>query len=302
MKTIHTADGLTWQHITAPSTQQAETIGEKHGLHLRTAEEILSKNVASKVDIFDSYVYVVLHFPVLVEGKIRSSEIDCIVTKKTLISISYEEIPVITDLERQVEANTVLNNSSIGEHAGYLLYFLLSRLYRSVNDELLVDEHELRKLEREIFSGNHREMVTALSRANRELLDINQILADHKSVLPSLEAAGRELLGDDFQYRLKRIHGEYKRVNTKLNQLREILGELKQTNDSLLTTRQNEVMKIFTIMAFLTFPLSLMASVFGMDTQATPIIGHPYDFWIIVGAMLALVVIFLSYFYYKEWL
>ena len=61
-------------------------------------------------------------------------------------------------------------------------------------------------------------------------------------------------------------------------------------------------MQLFTIMAFLTFPLSLLSSIFGMNTQAMPITGQPYDFWIIVGAMAILVVIALSYFRFKKWL
>ncbi len=55
-------------------------------------------------------------------------------------------------------------------------------------------------------------------------------------------------------------------------------------------------------MAFVTFPLSLFASIFGMNTVATPILGHRLDFWIIVGFMLSAAVVFFSYFKYKKWL
>jgi Mg2+ and Co2+ transporter CorA len=55
-------------------------------------------------------------------------------------------------------------------------------------------------------------------------------------------------------------------------------------------------------MAFVTFPLTLFASLFGMNTEMTPIIGHPADFWIIVGIMLSAAITFFAYFKYKRWL
>jgi Mg2+ and Co2+ transporter CorA len=61
-------------------------------------------------------------------------------------------------------------------------------------------------------------------------------------------------------------------------------------------------MKILTIMAFLTFPLSLFSSLFGMNTTATPIIGNPHDFWIIVSIMMLAIITIVSYFRHKGWL
>ena len=77
---------------------------------------------------------------------------------------------------------------------------------------------------------------------------------------------------------------------------------LRETNNSLLTTKQNEVMKVFTIMAFVIFPLSLVAGIFGMNTAYIPIVGLPGDFWMVMGIMVVLGVLFLSFFMYKKWL
>jgi magnesium transporter len=70
----------------------------------------------------------------------------------------------------------------------------------------------------------------------------------------------------------------------------------------MLTTRQNEIIKNLTIMAFITFPLTLLSSMFGMNTTSSPILGHPADFWIIVGIMLSGGVGFFTFFKYKRWL
>jgi|AntRauTorcE11897_2_1112592.scaffolds.fasta_scaffold06492_1 magnesium transporter len=302
MKTLHTTENITWVHLTDPTPLEIQEISDEHQIHLRTAEELLSANITSKVDLFDNYLYIALRFPTIEKTTVREFEIDCVLTPNALISVSYEEIPAISNLEHSVEANAVLKNQPLGDHAGYLFYFLIARLYETVGQSLIVSERQLDRLEAEVFAGNHREMVRELSEISRALVDTNQSLANHRAVLPALEAAGEELFGESFQYRLHRIHGEYQRVVDKIAQLKETLNELRHTNDSLLTTRQNEVMKTFTIMAFLTFPLSLVSSIFGMNTQNMPLVGHPQGFWIIVSSMIGLVILALFYFRYKKWI
>jgi len=95
---------------------------------------------------------------------------------------------------------------------------------------------------------------------------------------------------------------EYEHVRHALMNARELLAELRTTNDSLLYAKQNEVMKTLTIMAFVTFPLTLLAGIFGMNTAYTPLVGRSYDFWIVIGIMLALTVLFFSFFKYRKWL
>ncbi len=61
-------------------------------------------------------------------------------------------------------------------------------------------------------------------------------------------------------------------------------------------------MKTLTVLAFIFLPLSFIAGLFGMNTTNNPIVGSPYDFWIIVGGMLTLAIFFFIYFKYKDWL
>ena len=81
----------------------------------------------------------------------------------------------------------------------------------------------------------------------------------------------------------------------------DTIAELRATNDSLLNTKTNDIMRTLTIMAFTTFPLTLFASIFSMNTKVLPIVGMENDFWIIIGIMLLVMVSFYMYFRYKKW-
>jgi magnesium transporter len=98
------------------------------------------------------------------------------------------------------------------------------------------------------------------------------------------------------------ITSEYVKVQSTLEGTREYLQEIRKTNDSLLTTKQNEIMKTLTIMAFVTFPLTVITGTFGMNTTHTPILGLHGDFWIVIGIMITMTSSFFIYFIWKKWL
>ena len=81
-----------------------------------------------------------------------------------------------------------------------------------------------------------------------------------------------------------------------------MLNELRETNNSLLSTKQNEIMKVLTIVSFIAYPLTILAALFQMNTKYTPIVGMPNDFWIVTGTMFIVAIIFYLYFKSKKWL
>jgi magnesium transporter len=177
----------------------------------------------------------------------------------------------------------------------------MQRLYQSVENELESIEDDIGNIEQAIFSDREREMVVAISNINRELLVHKRTLSTHQDALDSLEHAGITVFGENFRNYLRGIAAFHFRVYSRSLGYMDTVNELRNTNDSLLSARQNEVMKNLTVMAFTTLPLTLMAALFGMNTIDTPIVGVPGDFWIIVGSMILLMVVFFSYFKLRKW-
>jgi magnesium transporter len=179
---------------------------------------------------------------------------------------------------------------------------MVTSLYRALVNECDIIEKHLVDIEDRIFDGKERTMVLQISKTGRVIYDFRQILLPHREMLRSLESAGMQLFGQEFLYYVHNVQGEFERVSHAVEHLRESLVELRETNNSLLSTKQNEVMKMFTVIAFLFLPLTFVEGLFQMNTHSTPILGVPGDFWIITGFMTLLVVGFFVYFKRKGWL
>lgn len=292
-----------WIDIESPTSAEIATIKDEFKIPNSIVGELINKTYRSKVDNFGSIIYTILHFPSFDEktNKKTEKEIDFILGKNFIITVHYEMISSIYEFAKFFEMNAFLNNESSINHSGYVFYNLIKRLYDEVVLELDEINFRLEKIEQNIFDNREGEMVEVISNMNRSLLDFKQAIRFHREIFKSLDNSSRDLYGDSFSYYITSIIGDYSKVEGLLDGNKEILKDLKETNDSLLTHKTNEIIKVLTVMNFIILPLTLIAGIFGMNMNFV-FIHTMKDFAIIVGGMIGLILIMLMYFKFKKWL
>jgi magnesium transporter len=229
-------------------------------------------------------------------------EIDFLVGKNFLITTRYENIDPLHSFAKAFEVDGVLGRDTTITHGGHLFVAMVRNLYQALDHGCTTIHRRLRDIEVHIFSGDERKMVAELSQAGRSIHDFRQALTPHQEMLASFEAVSARMFGAEFAYHVHSLVGTYERIVRTLSNLHDSLNELRETNNSLLSTKQNDIMKTFTILAFFFLPVSFMASLFGMNAQHIPIIGTPDDFWILLGGMAVVECACFIYFTYKKWL
>ena len=112
-------------------------------------------------------------------------------------------------------------------------------------------------------------------------------------MLDALAPIVHEFFGDDFHFYMNDLLKEYEKIHELSANNRELLNELRETNDSLLTTKQNEIMKILTIVAAIIFPLTLLEGLFSSQTE---------NMLILIILMVLITIGMTLFFKYKKWL
>lgn len=296
--------GITWIDLENPTSEEIDAVAMEFGLGSVLPLELLTPTLKPRVDLYPEFAFAVLHFPVLrqANGPTQTQEVDIVMGKEFVITVHYDTIPAIYDFARSFEAAMLLKHSASGKfHTGHILLELAERLYQSVENELESLEDNVNVIEQEIFSGHERKMVKAISLASRALLNQKRALSTHKEVLESLEQVGISLFGESLGNYFRAVSAFHFRVYNHALSLSETITELRDTNNSLLSTRQSEIVKNLTVMTFATAPLTLIVSLFSMNTRHTPLIGHPDDFWIILAFMTFVLVGLIFYFKAKRW-
>lgn len=300
----YTHEALTWIDLESPTTEEIRLLMEEFSLDPLIAEELLSSTLRPRIDIRNDYFYLVLHFPALQHSHKSSmdQEVDFIVGKNWMITTRYDTVDPFHTFSKIFEVNSMLDRTVTWNHAGDMFFQMASTLYASVSNELEHLEDRLERAEEDVFDGREKEMVLSLSMIGRDLLNFRQALVPHKTMLDSLYTATEPLFGNSFSQKIHSIIGEYYRLWNNVETHSASLHELRETNNSLLTTKQNETIKTFTILAFSTLPMTVVASIFGMNTENAPFIGRQDDFWIVITLMVTVGLLCLLYFKYKHWL
>ena len=86
-----------------------------------------------------------------------------------------------------------------------------------------------------------------------------------------------------------------------LENFKEVVEGLEGSNESVLSHRLNDVLRVLTAFSVLFLPLTLIASIWGMN------VGVPGEhsigaFWIIIGVMVGILVGLIAVFRRRGWL
>ncbi len=301
----YTYKDLVWVDVQSPTQEEVRALMEEFDIHPLVADELLGPSLRPKVDLYHNHIYLILHFPTIShkhDGG-EDQEIDFIIGKKFIITAHYDLVDQLHEFSKVFEVNSILDKSNIGDHAGFILFYILKDLYKLMDAELNHINQDFTEIQSKIFSGKERAMVESISHLNRDLLNFKQIIRPHKEVLESFEVAGTKFFGQEFAYYLRTIVGEFYKISSILDGHRETVLDLRDTNDSLLTTKTNDIMKTLTVTAFILLPLTFIGQLFGMSLSNFPLVNNPNAFWIILSTMGIIGVCLFGYFkFFKKWM
>lgn len=295
---------ITWIDIESPTREEIKEISTEFNINSFVSEDLITPSIKPKVEVYQDFICLTLHFPAIKHSHKYSAnqEIDFIIGKKFLITTRYDSIDPLHEFSKIFEVNSILDKSEMGKHGGYLFFHMIKHVYKSLGHELDYIRDNLKDAEEKIFSGMEKEMVMAISNINRNLLDFKRATDPHKDILNSLELAGSHFFGSEFSVVLRLISGEYFKIESVVKNNLEFLKELRDTNVALVTTKQNEVMKILTSIAIIAVPTSVISSLFQINAVSRPIIGKEGDFLVIILLMSGSMFLMYAFFKYKKWL
>ncbi len=293
-----------WIDITNPKQADIDYLASHFKFHPLILAELIPPSSRSKVEIYDGYLFIVHHLPVY-NTECQTSqptEIDFLITKNTVITVRYSRIEPLDQFFTRLEKDVLSREQFLNKTTGHLLYEILERSLNFSLRQLTHITEKIQKAEESIFKGKEKEMIKELSIIKRDILDQRQITRPQKLILESLLAKGVNFFGKDIEIYFNDLLGDYEKIWDALDDLKETAEALEATNNTLFESKMNEVMKLLTIMAFITFPLSLLSNIFSMNTKYTPLVEQISGFWIIIGTMLLISFGFFVWFKIKKWL
>ncbi len=297
------SEGLTWVHLEQIDAETIAALAERFGWHELDLEDVLSKRQRPKIDEYEEYLFVVLHFPVYDKTvqRLNAGELDTFIGHDYLVTLPNVELLPVSRLFARCADDPELRSDLFSKGSGYLLYHVLDDLFDYCFPMLDKIGHKLDTIEDEMFEGRSEEAVRDISNVKQEIISYRKIIKPERSTLRLLERLTARFLPEALELYFDDLVDAAERIWDLLDNYKEVVEALESTNESVISHKQGHVLAVLTVIATIVLPLTLIASIFGMNV-GIPGEGSIDAFWALFALMLAVGLGMLGYFRWKDWL
>lgn len=307
MKNIYELEqnGLLWVNVTKQGEKELQEVQRRFGLDKLDIMESLPPFQRPKIVKRTNYCFMVLHFPIFDREtrRLGYTEIDFFLGQNFLVTVHDNKLLSIDNLFSECKKSLVSREQFFSTSAAHILFELLSRLLDSIFPILLHVNDDINLVDRKLFTKiSGREMAEEILRLKTNVVNFRRTMQGHKTVLDRLVMyCGREYNLSAFQNYLNSLREFTNEIWHMIESQRESIDALHEANESLLTLRTNNIMRILTVISVITFPLTLLATIFGIHTPANPFIDLIGGFWVILSLMFIMAMAMYWMFKKRDW-
>src|ERR1044072_3700367 len=299
------SSGLRWVNIERPGALERTWLEESFEFHALDLEDVLSRNQRPKIDVYDEYLFIVLHFPVFdpAAGRPGTGELDLFVGPGYVVTIPNQPLQPVEYLFERCRAKEELPEPPSSRASGYLLYRLVDDSFDYCFPMLRKIGNKLDALEDDIFDGRSEEVVRDISNVKQEIINFRKVSRPKRALLRDLEKVKQRYLATDLDLEIyfDDIVDAHERIWDMLENYKEVVEALAETNESVISHRVNDILRVLTSITVIVLPLTLIASIWGANVHV-PGEGDSTAFWILLGAMVAMLLGMVGYFRRRGWL
>ena len=300
-----TQNNLTWVNIERPTERETEYLAQNYPFHPLDLDDCLSRIQRPKIDEYKDYLFLVFHFPVFnIETQVtKPSQLSVFISEKYLITLHKGELKPLVKLFRECQIDEESRQENFSQGSSYLLYRIIDRLVDYCLPILNKIGDNIERTEDNIFSSKGMpKAIEDISILRRDVISFRRIIWPMRAVISSLEPKIHRFTKMDMKVYFGDMVDHVDRIWDGLDEYKEIIEGLSDTHDSLATNRTNEVMRRLTVIATILLPITVVASIFGMNIPLGPFRGSPYSALYISLICLAIIIGMLYFFRRQRWI
>ena len=295
--------GIRWIHIPKPRHYAQEWLQQHFEFHPLDYEDIYSRNQRPKVDRYDDYLFVVLQFPRFDRDyeRLNVVEVDLFVGPDYVITLPNNDLEPLDSLFARCWESEEVREGYFEKGSPFLLYRIVDHAVDASFPMLRKMGQKLERIEDDIFEGKSDEIVRDISNAKQEIITFRRIVRPQRVAFRDLERAMDVVAPEELDVYFDDVIDASERIWDTLENYKEVVEGLEDSNESVISHRTNDTLRLLTSFSVIVLPLTLLASLFGMYV-VFPGEGTGQAFWFIMIGMTAVLVGMVFLFRRRGWL
>ncbi|MGD9857556.1 MAG: magnesium/cobalt transporter CorA [Planctomycetaceae bacterium] len=298
-------EAITWVDIDGlGDAATIKRVGQIFNLHELVLEDIVNVHQRAKVEEYGDHLFLVARM-VSLDESLQTEQISFILGDRFVLTFQEREGDSLEPARKRLRKGQGL----IREHgADYLMYSLLDAIIDGYFPVLERYGEQLNHLEDQLLVRTTTTLIARVHRLRSELFVLRKAIWPHRDLVNALMRESTPRIDRETRIYLRDCYDHVAQLIDLTETCREIASDLRDFHFSQISMRQNEIMKVLTVMATIFMPLSFIAGVYGMnfDPQASPWnmpelewrFGYPFSLVLMAGTTAAL----LGFFWYRGWL
>ncbi len=259
---------LTWYYIEKPTPSEVQFLAQHFNFHPLDLEDVLSRIQRPKIDEYEDYLFMVLHFPVFDKGNriTKPSELDIFVGENYVVTVHCAgDLKPLAKFFQECETSKESRERYLGRSSGFLLYHIIDRLVDACFPILDKVTQNIDAVEDIILKRPVPETVKEISLIRRDLISFRRVIHPQIAVIETLEKEEYPFFKEDQEVYFGDIADHIRKIWDGLEDCKEVVDGLSDTSNWLTSHRIQEIMRILTIVMGVLAPPTLIASIYGMN-------------------------------------
>jgi magnesium transporter len=259
---------LTWVDIKQPREQEMQYLAQNYHFHPLNLDDCVSKVHLPKVNEYENYVFIILHFPVFNRNTRISvpSQVAIFLGKDLLVTVHSGDLTPLVEMSQSCHKNDKVCGEYMGKDSCYLLYRIVDVLVDYCFP--LVDKNlsNLDKIEDKVFDPkvDSSQQITIL---RRDIAAQRRIIRLVRDVVAGLESKLRAFSEVDLKAYFSDINDHLNHLWNDIEECHETIEIYKDTHLLLRQEKTNKIMALLTILFTISLPATVTATFFGMHVN-----------------------------------
>ncbi|OGJ47706.1 hypothetical protein A2344_01890 [Candidatus Peregrinibacteria bacterium RIFOXYB12_FULL_41_12] len=296
---------LVWTDIISPNREVLTSIQKKYKFHELDIEDCLTENQRSKIDEYDKYLFMVLHFPFFDSTKklLVIQEIDIFIGQDFIITIHDGVLRPVMDVFGKCMLSIKQRKRFMSNGSGFLLYEIID----SMLDEgfRLVDyiSNNTHVIEKSVFNvdATRKDMLKDILILKKDIITFRRVVSPQRTVIAQLEHKNKKFLPENLELYFDDLVDKVEKTWSNLESMKDLVMSIQETHESIISHTTNNVIKVLTIFSVIMLPLTVLTGFYGMNVSL-PFEQHEAAYMIVIGGMIVIIGAMLGYFRWRKWL
>ena len=263
-------DTITWVNVDGlGSADIIRQIGNAFSIHSLALEDIVNVHQRAKVEQYDDHLFIVARMLTVDDGHLGTEQVSLVMGKNYVVTFQETPGDCLDGVRKRLQKSTGRVRSAGADYLAYAILDAIVDGYFPVLDEY---SEQLDILEEQLTTHKAHHLVSAIHKVRSDYYMIRKAIWPHREMLNTLIRDMNTWFDKETHTYLRDCYDHIVQIVEIVETSREIASDIRDFHFTQISIRQNEIMKVLTVISSVFIPLSFVTGLYGMnfDVQASP--------------------------------